>query len=539
MHTIDLTCVSPRGELASRSALLAARLELPLYRPDAVFHTDESGWPGDNEGRTILALTLLAHSTKKEPAYLDEIIRRIPAHLNEKGYLNRILPAGEFDEQQLSGHGWFLRGLCEYYIYKQDSAVLAILKGVVENLYLPLCGRIGSYPAKLEQRVIGGQAAGEVAGKVGNWYISTDTGCAFISLDGLTQAYALLRDPRLLQLLHEMIDGFAAIDVAGILAQTHATLTALRGILRLYGLTGEARLLQLARKLFSLYVEEGMTASYANYNWFGRPEWTEPCAIIDSFLAAMQLYGYTRDTSYLDTAQAIYYNGICHAQRPNGGFGCDSCAGHPQGSGRQLYNKIYEASWCCTMRGGEGLARAAQYGYWVEEDTLFVPYLSSSTACIPMNGGVLELEQWTGYPYTGEARFTVRRNTAGSVKLAIYLPAFCQDAAITGVTARHSGSYLVALLPEEGTFTLTFSLSLRTQPPEGRHNAGSGLLLLHGPLILGCDNPEAQSVDCGKLTACPGDAVYSDGKDTFFPICNTYLLEGKEQAERQTLHILF
>ena len=78
MNPIDLSFISPRGELASRSALLAARLELPLYRPDAVFKPDGVGWPGDNEGRTILALTLLARSTNKEPAYLDEIIRRIP-----------------------------------------------------------------------------------------------------------------------------------------------------------------------------------------------------------------------------------------------------------------------------------------------------------------------------------------------------------------------------------------------------------------------------------------------------------------------------
>ena len=156
-----------------------------------------------------------------------------------------------------------------------------------------------------------------------------------------------------------------------------------------------------------------------------------------------------------------------------------------------------------------------------------------------MNGGVLELEQSTGYPYAGEARFTVRRNTAGSVKLAVYLPAFCQDALLTGAEARRSGSYLVASLPQEGTLSLAFSLSPRVQPPEGRYNQDAGRLLLHGPLILGCDNPQASISDCGALTLCPGEAVYTDGKDIFFPISGTYLLAGKTEVESQSLKILY
>ena len=46
-----------------------------------------------------------------------------------------------------------------------------------------------------------------------------------------------------------------------------------------------------------------------------------------------------------------------YGQRPNGGWGCDLCAGARDEFLRPAA-EIFEACWCCTMRGAEGLARA-------------------------------------------------------------------------------------------------------------------------------------------------------------------------------------
>ncbi len=37
-------------------------------------------------------------------------------------------------------------------------------------------------------------------------------------------------------------------------------------------------------------MDEGMTRNYANCNWFEDLFWTEPCAIVDSFMAAAGLF---------------------------------------------------------------------------------------------------------------------------------------------------------------------------------------------------------------------------------------------------------
>ena len=66
-----------------------------MYRSADIYSVESGGWPGDWEGRTILALTLLHQITGKEPAYLAEILEELPHHLNEKGYLRQIYAHGE------------------------------------------------------------------------------------------------------------------------------------------------------------------------------------------------------------------------------------------------------------------------------------------------------------------------------------------------------------------------------------------------------------------------------------------------------------
>ena len=84
--------VTVGGELRQRIERNFDRLETDYYQPDQVYWTEEQsgGWPGDKEGRTILALVLDAQASGRTPLYLDELIRRLPRELNAKGYLGSI-----------------------------------------------------------------------------------------------------------------------------------------------------------------------------------------------------------------------------------------------------------------------------------------------------------------------------------------------------------------------------------------------------------------------------------------------------------------
>ena len=96
-----------------------------------------------------------------------------------------------------------------------------------------------------------------------------------------------------------------------------------------------------------------MTLTYENFNWFGREDtWTEPCAVVDSFILATELYKITKIEEYRTLARRIGFNGVQFCQREIGGVGPNSCVTKGQGVLRIV---MYEAPFCCTMRYAEGM----------------------------------------------------------------------------------------------------------------------------------------------------------------------------------------
>ena len=66
--------VTPRGETARRLGKNFSRLEDKIYLPDSVY-TSSGGWPGDYEGRVMLALILHERTSGRESAYLRDMLR--------------------------------------------------------------------------------------------------------------------------------------------------------------------------------------------------------------------------------------------------------------------------------------------------------------------------------------------------------------------------------------------------------------------------------------------------------------------------------
>ena len=337
-------------ELNERIRLSHKRLSEPFYGIENVFADEDAKWPGDKEGRALLAFVSLVCTGEEKIPCMELMIEKLPEMLNRNGYLGKITE--EFFEQQLSGHSWLLRGLSAYYEKYGKAEILPIINGIVENLYMPLKGKICDYPL-LRNGDLSGGVDGHTSETCGGWLLSTDTCCAFMSIDGLSHVYRITKDTKILSLLDEMIDTFMKIDKQKIKAQTHCTLTAARGMVRLYSLTENKKYLENAQNIFRLYTDYGMTYTYENFNWWGRPEtWTEPCAIIDSLMLAGELYKITGSKEYRTLAARIYHNGFATFQRPNGGAGTQKIVCETNGI---LRISGYEAPQCCTMRLGEGL----------------------------------------------------------------------------------------------------------------------------------------------------------------------------------------
>ena len=416
------------GELADRLARNFDRMESELYQPEQVYWTEEAsnGWPADKEGRTILALTLDAQASHRTPKYLQRLIDTLPSRLNAKGYLGTVHEG--VDEQQLSGHGWLLRGLCEYYEWTKDPKVLEYAKTIANNLFLPIQPYVKDYPVSPESRVAGaGDMSGTAQNTVNGWRLSSDVGCVFIGMDGLIHYYKYDQNPQIKALIDELVALYLNIDLVQIKAQTHASLTALRGLLRYADITGDTTLIPEVEKRWTLYKDFGMTENYENYNWFERYDtWTEPCAIIDSYLVAVQLWMKTRNPQYLTDAEQIYLNGIACTQRANGGFGCDRPVGVAY---HDLAIHADEAHWCCTMRGGEGLGRAAEYSYFVAADTVYVPFYRQNKLTLKDKNFIMKQE--TDYPFGSQVEFTVNQGPERNMTVALPVPSYLKVGRLT------------------------------------------------------------------------------------------------------------
>jgi uncharacterized protein len=494
---------SPLGEFAASGDLRArlqnnfTRLEEEKYQPDHVFQREKeaSNWPGDTEGRTILALVLLARASGRTPRYLDAIIDRWPREVNERGYFGTIQPGNLISEQQLSGHGWALRALSELERWRPRGPARALAQPIIENLILPTAGQHRTYPLDPAARQAEGSFSGTHLGRVGNWLLSTDVGCDFICLDGVVDAYDVFRDARLKPIVAEMAARFLELDLIAVKAQTHATLTACRALLRWSEIVHDESLVAAVAQRFELYTTQAWTEHYANFNWFGRPQWTEPCAIVDSLMVAMELWRRTQRTAYLEQAHHIYFNALGHAQRANGGFGCDNC---PGADGEDdLFFRVYEAHWCCTMRGGEGLSRFCQYNLARRDDTLVLPFGLAGE----VQGNDWSLKIASGYPHEAKWVITLRANAASGIKaVEVFVPSWIQKAQAVDLQSQpqefltNSPWIRLMLMGTKSEWIVTGSLAEGVRPLV---NPAAGkaprVVRFRGPLVL-ANRPDGSGV---------------------------------------------
>ena len=532
--------VKAEGELGFRLAKNFARLEDTEYRPDVLFEIEKNGWAGDWEGRTVLALVLLSRTTGQKAAYLDEILDKLEEEMNPKGYLKGILPDGEADEQQLSGHNWLLRGLLEHYLWTGSERNERMARKIVENLYLPVRPLYKNYPTDPAMRSMDGEASGRIGGNVVyGWHLSTDIGCAFMSMDALSQYYSIFGDERVADLLWKMFEAFCRIDFMKASMQTHASLSACRGLIRFYKCTERTELLDFVISFFDFYMKHGMTENYANFNWFGRPLWTEPCAIVDSYLVALELWKETGKLAYLQTAHRIYYNALGHGQRNNGGFGCDDCAGPgPAGAFLRAQRNHYEACWCCSMRGAEGLTKAALHSVLEDGSRIYIAGCFSGEYEL----ADARLTVRSGLPREGHLSIRIS-GCQGLHKFYFYIPEGAdRDALHLQVRGREvpavwEDGYLTVSVLGCGDVRLVYPICLQKRGTVSKETPEGSCTYWHGDLLLGAETKDAVTVDGDKL-APQAPAVYSDGQTVLQPVGQSIYFEREELLNR-SLQVLF
>ncbi len=538
------------GDLEQRLGLSFQRLSQPDYDIGPVLADKiEPAWPGDVQGRLVLAWTELAQATGREPPQLKALVAGLPATFNRDGYLGPLLDLSAVNEQQLSGHGWLISGLCHYADYSGDRRPLAWVERMIRSLALPLRGAYARYPRTPDDRNRNGGTVGRLTGRtVNGWKVSTDVGCAYIFLEGLVSAYREEPSPELGALIDEAAEAFLSTDMVAIQAQTHAALCGARNLLLYDRAAGfQHGWLPRLEAFYALYRTRAMTENEANWNWFGRPSWTEPCAIVDSFLLATELWRTTGHAAYLDDAHRIFYNGLGYGQKTDGGFGSDAFS---REGGLALANRHWDIPWCCNMRGACGLAgAAAARGEWRgAEGVLLLPFYSDGA----IRAGGYDLTEETGWPLEGTVTIHGGREPGAPSalrQLNFFIPSACPPSEVRlrldgrSIPAQVRNGFAAVSLPRgirDFTVSLELPLGLQVARPHNPATPADLITVRYGYLLLG--TPDGQTLPSLRLADLQplGAGRFRVGQDgpVLAPLCEMPFSDATREAPWRT-QVLF
>ena len=133
------------------------RLNDADYSLEKVFQGASYEWPGDWEGRALLAFTCHYEINKSVVPHLHAFVDAIAEKTNGKGYFGKPFDGVTVDEQQLSGHNWYLRGLLKYAKAFGGSTQMRLAREPVEKALnraaaygTAACLREGTLPPKKE-----------------------------------------------------------------------------------------------------------------------------------------------------------------------------------------------------------------------------------------------------------------------------------------------------------------------------------------------------------------------------------------------------
>jgi len=495
MKHLAFADITIAGILKDRAELSFRRLQEGYFCWPSISKVNFAPFPGDAIGRDINGLTLLSMALHRPaPSNLQEIMRRLPELPNQDGYLGPILSESRANEDVLAAHNGLACGLSEYVMWTKDDQASRMLTQVCENLFIPAQQAISQYRSdpQTPTSVI--------------WHLSGgDIGQLFLMLDGITRAYLLNPSPGLQTTIETMIARYHGLDLVAISAQTHSMLSATLGILRWYEIQHREEDLAFATALYQRYRDQAMTETFENYNWFNRPEWTEACAVVDSFLVATELWRLTGKSDYLADAHHILYNGLLPGQISNGGFGTSPCVGGMDKSARMVdrTRAHSEAPFCCSMRGAEGLARAIQYGYLLDGDAIVVPFYVESTATLRFADGNCVIRQTTRYPYQGRVRFEVLEAGAATMStLRVFVPpwAITESLALSvngkRTTPKIANSFASVNPVRKGdVIEFDFQQVVGRQPALHAGKAPNMHRFFRGPLLLGAVSADVEPTE--------------------------------------------
>jgi DUF1680 family protein len=169
------------------------------------------------------------------------------------------------------------------------------------------------------------------------------------------------------------------------------------------------------------------------------------------------------------------------------------------------------------MRGAEGLARAAQYGWFADGDAFVLPFYFGGTARLHLGDGEVTLEQTSEYPLCGSVTLRVIASAgAGPRTMKFFAPSWSpagefrvtHNGSALAVAAEGSFATVTAPLRTGDVIALEFPVRFSPVPPQNPARLPGHRRFAHGPLVLGDRSGAADALAASERFVPLGGARY-------------------------------
>ncbi len=278
--------------------------------------------------------------------------------------------------------------------------------------------------------------------------------------------------------------------------------------------TGDEELLTLSRRLWDdltqrqMYLHGGVGPSHSNegftfaYDMPTETAYAETCAAIALAFWAQRMFHLDPDSRYIDIMERAIYNGSLSGLSLDGVgfFYANPLAAYPGVNPMGRWSGILDSGhfrrvdWffcpCCPPNISRLIASIGEYSYSQQGSRIYVQLYHENSVTLAIGGQSLRLEQVTEYPWDGAIAFQVNAEQPLSFELALRIPDWCGEFAVSlnGVRQAVSVEKGYALVSREWTDGDRLELLLampveRVLPHREIRQVAGQVALQRGPLI--------------------------------------------------------
>lgn len=275
------------------------------------------------------------------------------------------------------------------------------------------------------------------------------------------------------------------------------------------------------------HTNEGFTFSYDLPN---EAAYAETCASIALVFWAQRMFHLIPDSRYIDVMERALYNGVISGVSYEGShfFYANPLSSYPNVNPYDRWSGILSdrhyrrSEWfdcaCCPPNLARLVASVGSYMYSSSADTIYVHLYNQNRARINLQGGTVQIEQQTNYPWEGDVSLTVKPEQPTRFRLALRIPNWCRDFGldINGAPydATLTNGYAVIsrewVSGDEVTLRLAMPVERIVPNPHIRQDAGC-IALQRGPVVY-CLEETDNGAQLANI-ALPRDARLMAGFD--------------------------